>query len=125
MVTGSAAGLDRTYSSPFLSRYGSVRMREVFSDHESRLKMRQVWAALAFAQFKAGVVSKSEYEDIEAHVSEVDISRSLEIEKETRHDVVAEIRCFAEQSKAGGGKIHMGATSEDILGNAQVLSQKA
>ena len=125
MVTGSAAGLDRTYSSPFLSRYGSVRMREVFSDHESRLKMRQVWAALAFAQFKAGVVSKSEYEDIEAHVSEVDISRSLEIEKETRHDVVAEIRCFAEQSKAGGGKIHLGATSEDILGNAQVLSQKA
>ncbi len=125
MVTAPALGLDRTYSSPFSSRYGSARMREVFSEHETRLRMRQVWAALAFAQYKAGIVSKAEYEDIEAHVSEVDISRSLEIEKETGHDVVAEIRCFAGQCKAGGGKIHLGATSEDILGSAQVLQQKA
>ena len=113
-----------SFISPFGSRYGSDNMRQVFSDKSTRISMRKVWGALAFAQNKAGIVSKDELEDILVHSSKIDIPRSLEIEQETGHDVVAEIRCYSEQCRKGGKKIHLGATSEDIIGNAQVLQQK-
>ncbi|MCP4417807.1 MAG: adenylosuccinate lyase, partial [Chloroflexi bacterium] len=88
--------------------------------HKRRL-MRQVWVALATAQQQAGLVSKAQLADLEAHAEQIDIDRALEIEKETRHDVMAEIRTFAEQCKIGGGIIHWGATSADITDNVDVL----
>jgi len=45
----------------------------------------------------------------------------LEIEKETKHDVVAAIKEFAEKAKIGGGKINLGATSMDIVDNADTI----
>ncbi len=99
-------------------------MRSIFSEHHRRLSWRQVWAALAYAQHKAGKVSKAELDDIENHVADVDVSKSLEIEKEIRHDLVAELRVFSSQCKVGGGKLHWGATSMDIEDNADVLHQK-
>ncbi|MFA5247074.1 MAG: adenylosuccinate lyase [Candidatus Micrarchaeia archaeon] len=116
--------LTTSFVSVFSSRYGSQQMRETFSDCQARLSMRKVWCALATAQSKAGLFSKDELADVLAHCEKIDVSRSLEIEKETGHDVVAEIRCFSEQCRKGGKKIHLGATSEDILGNAQILQQK-
>ncbi|MBI2018065.1 adenylosuccinate lyase, partial [Candidatus Daviesbacteria bacterium] len=54
----------------------------------------------------------------------INIERILEIEKETGHDVVAAIREFAEVAKVGGGKIHLGATSMDIVDNADSIRAK-
>ena len=51
----------------------------------------------------------------------MDIARSLTVEQQTRHDVMAEIRVFAEQCPIGGGIIHWGATSADITDNVDVL----
>ncbi len=50
--------------------------------------------------------------------------RSLEIEQITRHDVMAEIKAFAEQCPTGGGVIHLGATSMDVVDNAEILRQQ-
>ncbi len=47
------------------------------------------------------------------------ISPILKIETETKHDVVAAIKEFAEKSPIGGGKIHLGATSMDVNDNAE------
>src|ERR1019366_7449464 len=44
----------------------------------------------------------------------IDIAAALEIEREIGHDLMAEIRVFAQQATVGGGKIHLGATSMDI-----------
>jgi len=51
----------------------------------------------------------------------IDIGRALAIENEIRHDLMAEIRTYAEQCKIGGGIIHLGATSMDIVDNADVI----
>lgn len=99
-------------------------MRSIFSEHHRRLTWRHVWAALAYAQYKAGLVSKAELDDIQKHQNTIDVKKSLEIEKEIRHDLVAELRVFTEQCKVGGGKLHWGATSMDIEDNADVLHQK-
>jgi adenylosuccinate lyase len=51
----------------------------------------------------------------------VDPARAAEIEAEIHHDLMAEVRCFAEQCSVGGGVLHLGATSADIQDNADAL----
>ncbi len=110
-----------TYISPFTWRYGSKTMRQIWSEEHKRRLMRRVWVALAAAQHKAGLVSAAQLADLQAHQNDINITRALEIEQETRHDVMAEIRTFAEQCPEGGGIIHWGATSADITDNVDVL----
>ncbi|MCB8942250.1 MAG: adenylosuccinate lyase [Ardenticatenaceae bacterium] len=110
-----------TYLSPFTWRYGHQAMRDIWSETHKRRLMRRVWLALATAQCEAGLVTEAQVADLQAHVADVDIVRSLEIEEETRHDVMAEIRAYAEQCPVGGGVIHLGATSADITDNVDVL----
>lgn len=112
------------YISPFSWRYGSEEMRRIWSERHKYELWRRIWVELARAQQKAGLVSRDELEDLEKHQNDLDISRILEIEKETKHDVVAAIREFAEESTIGGGKIHLGATSMDIVDNADMLRMK-
>ncbi len=112
---------DNTYTSPFSWRYGSPEMRTIFSE-EYRLQLwRTIWVALASAQSEAGLITSEELQDLKKHQKNIDIERINEIEKKTRHDVVAAIREFAEKATIGGGKIHLGATSMDIVDNADTL----
>jgi len=59
--------------------------------------------------------------DLRAHMDEIDLPRALEIEAEIQHDLMAEVRTFAEQATLGGGIIHFGATSMDVEDNADAL----
>jgi len=113
-----------TYISPFTWRYGSEEMRYIWSEVNKRRLMRRVWVALAAAQHVAGLVSSEQLADLESHADEIDIARALQIERETRHDVMAEIRAFAERCPVGGGVIHWGATSADVTDNVDVLRQR-
>jgi adenylosuccinate lyase len=113
-----------TYLSPFSWRYGTDKMREIWSEINRRKAWRKVWVELAKAQNKVGLVSKEELADIIKHENNIDINRSHEIEKEIYHDVMAEIRTYSEQCKIGGGKIHLGATSTDIIDNAEIYQIK-
>ena len=109
------------YESPFSWRYGSEKMREIFSEENKYRLWRKIWVALARAQNKNGLVGKEELEDLEKNQDNLDIERIWEIEKDTRHDVVAAIKEFVEKAKIGGGKIHLGATSMDISDNAETI----
>ena len=109
------------YTSPFSWRYGSDEMRTIFSEENKYKLWRKIWVELASAQHKQGLVSKEELSDLEKHQENLDIERIWEIEKDTRHDVVAAIKEFAEKAKIGGGKIHLGATSMDINDNAETI----
>jgi len=110
-----------TYLSPFSWRYGSDEMRQIFSEENKYKLWRRIWVELARAQSKTGLVSKIELEDLEKNQDNLEIERIWEIEKDTRHDVVAAIKEFAEKAKVGGGKIHLGATSMDISDNAETI----
>ncbi len=114
----------KKYQSPFSWRYGSEDMRKVFSEEYKYKLWRKIWVELARAQSKEGLVSQEELEDLEKHQEDLDIERIWAIEKDTRHDVVAAIKEFAETAKVGGGKIHLGATSMDINDNAETIRIK-
>ena len=113
-----------TFISPLTWRYGSSEMKALWSEEHKRLLLRRVWIALAKAQNKAGLVSDAQLADLQAHAEDFNIERALEIEAEIHHDLMAEIKTFAEQCKTGGGIIHLGATSMDVLDNADALRLK-
>jgi adenylosuccinate lyase len=109
------------YVSPFTWRYGSPTMREVWSEWTKRLLWREIWVALARVQCRYGLVTSAQVEDLAAHQEDVDLVRALAIEAEIHHDLMAEVRVYAEQCPIGGGIIHVGATSMDVKDNATVL----
>ncbi|MGQ9599236.1 MAG: adenylosuccinate lyase [Anaerolineae bacterium] len=110
-----------TFISPLTWRYGSDEMRRLWSERYRRRLWRRIWVALAEAQAELGLVNPEQVADLKAHAEEVDIERSLQIEAEIGHDVMAEIKAFAEQCPVGGSIIHLGATSMDVEDNADAL----
>ncbi len=110
-----------TFISPYTWRYGSEEMRKVFSEVHKRKLLRRVWIALAKAEMKAGLVTEDQLEELIAHKDDIDIERASEIEREIKHDLMAEIKTYAEQCPAAGGIIHLGATSMDALDNADAI----
>jgi adenylosuccinate lyase len=114
-----------TYLSPLTWRYGSEAMRRVWSEAQKRRGLRRFWVALAAAQAEAGLVTPAQVDDLRAHQDEIDIARAEAIEREVRHDLMAEIRTYAEQCPVGGPIIHLGATSMDALDNVDALRLQA
>lgn len=110
-----------TFLSPLTWRYGSEEMRRIWSEVYKRRLWRRIWVALAEAQAEQGLVTREQVEDLRAHMDEIDLERAEEIERVIHHDLMAEVRVFAEQCPLGGPIIHLGATSMDIEDNADAL----
>ncbi len=111
----------QTYLSPFTWRYGSTNMRHIWSEAHKRQLWRKLWVALAQAQQSVGLVTQSQVDDLQAHANEINVTRAHEIEAEIHHDLMAEVKTYAEQCTVGGGIIHLGATSMDIEDNTDAL----
>ncbi len=110
-----------TYLSPFTWRYGSPEMRGLWSEAHKRRLWRRIWVALAEAEQAAGLVTPEQVADLRGHAADIDLPRAHAIEAEIHHDLMAEVRTYAEQCPTGGGIIHLGATSMDIEDNADAL----
>ena len=110
-----------TYLSPFTWRYGSDGMRHIWSEVHKRRTWRRLWLALAETQAEFGLVTAAQIADLQAHIDNVDVERALQIEAEIHHDLMAELKTFAEQAPLGGAILHLGATSMDIEDNADAL----
>jgi adenylosuccinate lyase len=115
----------QSYLSPFSWRYGSQAMRQIWSEHNKRLLWRRIWVAMAEAQAEFGLVTPDQAADLRAHMGAIDIERALAIESQIHHDVMAELRAYAEQCPTGGGVIHLGMTSMDVVDNADALRTRA
>ena len=109
------------YQSPFSWRYGSSEMRGIWSEAHKRRLWREMWVSLAEIQAGYGLLTAEQLADLQAHCQQVDVPRALQIETEIQHDLMAELKAFAEQCPLGGGVLHLGATSTDIEDNADVL----
>jgi adenylosuccinate lyase len=96
-------------------------MRAIWSEEHKRRLWRRIWVALAEAQAHFGLVTAEQAADLRAHADQIDLERALQIEAEIKHDLMAEVKTFAEQCSIGGGIIHLGATSMDVEDNADAL----
>ena len=113
---------------PLDYRYGREGMKAVFSE-ESRIQYQMnVEAALARAHASLGTISKADADEITrvAGSGAVSVGRIKEIEKETRHDLMAMVKAMTEKCSGDAGKyVHLGATSNDIVDTATALQMKA
>lgn len=121
----SAAGHDR-FEHPLVSRYASAEMTRLWSPQQRHATWRRIWVALAESQREAGLpISELQLRQMRAAVDDIDFAAVARYERETRHDVMAHIHAFGDAAPAARGVIHMGATSMDVVDNADLMLTRA
>ncbi len=58
---------------------------------------------------------------VERGITDAEIARASELERELRHDVMAHVHCLGEQCPKAKPIIHLGCTSQDVVCNADNL----
>ncbi|MDD1765359.1 MAG: adenylosuccinate lyase [Methanomassiliicoccales archaeon] len=98
-------------------------MKAVFSEENKLRTQLLVEAALARAHAEMGNITNADAARIasKADLNHVKLERVKEIEKKTRHDVMAMVRALSEQSGTAGKYVHLGATSNDIIDTATAI----
>jgi adenylosuccinate lyase len=112
--------------SPLDYRYGRDEAKHIWSREGRHARQLEVERALVWAHCQLGRVSAEDYDKI-ADIADpgiVTADRVDEIERETRHDIVALTKAMAEVSGQAGWCIHLGATSNDIVDSAVALQIK-
>jgi adenylosuccinate lyase len=110
------------YQSPLSGRYASLQMRQLFSEQRKFATWRRLWLALAQAQQKLGLaITDQQLEEMADHLDDTDFEAAARYEKKFRHDVVAHIHAFGDAAPAARPIIHLGATSQFVVDNTDLL----
>jgi adenylosuccinate lyase len=98
-------------------------MRELFSDKHKFTTWRRLWIALARAQKQLGLdISDSQIAELEAHAGDIDYEAAGQYERKFRHDVMAHIHAYGDIAPSAKGIIHLGATSQFVNCNTDLLT---
>jgi len=97
-----------------IKRYSTEAMDKIWSDYNRFKTWETVELAVVEVMVDKGIVPKSSFKVIKEK-SSFDVNRVLEIEKTTRHDVIAFLTNLAENIGPDSRYIHMGMTSSDLL----------
>ncbi len=106
-----------------LERYSRERMKQIWTEENKYRTWLKVEILAAEAWAELGVIPKEAAEEIRAK-ADFDEKRILEIEKETRHDVIAFLTNVAEYVGPAARYLHWGLTSSDMLDTAMALRMK-
>ncbi|MGC4030370.1 MAG: adenylosuccinate lyase [Tepidisphaeraceae bacterium] len=112
-----------TYESPLVSRNASPEMLKLFSPRHKFGLWRRLWLALAKSERDLGIdrISPAALAQMEAALDEIDFASAAAWEKRLRHDVMAHVHTFEEAAPAAKGVIHLGATSQYVVDNADLI----
>ena len=110
------------YKSPVGNRYGTMEMNAIFSDENRHTLWRMIWASIAQAQQTVGLnITDEQIDEMRMNVGNIDYNRITQLEYITHHDVMAHIQEFSERCPKSAPIIHLGATSSDIVDNADII----
>jgi adenylosuccinate lyase len=115
------------YQEPLVSRYTSAEMQKIFSEKTKFTTWRLCWVALAEAQLELGltdIISQEMVDEMKANVENIDFDIAAQKEKEIRHDVMAHVFEYGQKCPAASGIIHLGATSQFVVCNTDLILQK-
>ncbi|HNS00050.1 MAG TPA: adenylosuccinate lyase [Planctomycetota bacterium] len=112
-----------TWEDPLAARYATAPMRRLFSERNRIRTWRAVWLALAEAQRELGLqaVTAEAIEEMRANLDRIDFAAAQAKEREIRHDVMAHVHAFGLACPHAEPVIHLGATSECVCGNADLI----
>ena len=100
-----------------IDRYTTPEMTAIWSRQSKYERWLEVEMAICKAHFDAGTIPPDDWELIRDKVA-FTLERCDEIERETRHDLAAFVRCLEESVGPAGRWIHFGVTSYDVIDTA-------
>lgn len=100
-----------------IDRYSRPEMTVVWDAETKFGKMMEVEIAVAEVQASMGMIPRNAARDI-AKKARFSVKRISEIERETKHDVIAFVSNMAENIGPAGRFVHYGMTSSDVLDTA-------
>ncbi len=115
------------YQEPLVSRYTSLEIQQLFSEKTKFTTWRKCWLALAEAEFELGltdIISEEMLHEMRANISNIDFELAAQKEKEIRHDVMAHVYEFGCKCPKAAGIIHLGATSQFVVCNTDLILQR-
>src|SRR6266576_6670752 len=112
-----------TYESPLAARNASPEMLKLFSPQHKFSLWRRLWLELARCEKDLGItrITDAALREMEAHLDDIDCALAADWEKRLRHDVMAHAHTFEEAAPAAKGIIHLGATSQYVVDNADLI----
>lgn len=115
-----------SYQSPLTERYAAREMKELFSPQRKHSTWRRLWLALAESERELGLtqISESALEQMRTHLDDINWDVAEAREKETRHDVMAHVHAFGLQCPDAAGIIHLGATSQFVNCNTDLIQYR-
>ena len=106
-----------------IDRYSTKDMKRIWSDHNKFKTWEKVEIAVAEIMKDKGIVPEQSFNTIKEK-SKFNVDRILEIEKTTRHDVIAFLTNLSENIGPDARFLHMGMTSSDLLDTSLALQCK-
>jgi adenylosuccinate lyase len=112
----------KTYANPLETRYASREMRELLSEQRKFSTWRRLWLALAEAQQELGLgITDEQLQQMRQHLDDIDFPVAEAYEAKFRHDVMAHIHAFGDVAPLARPIIHLGATSQDVGCNTDII----
>ncbi len=113
--------MDR-YVSPLAARNASAEMQAIWSPRRKFTTWRRLWLALAEAQRELGLnITAEQVAELRDHLDDVDLDAAAAYESKLRHDVMAHVHALGDQAPAARPIIHLGATSQFVNCNTELL----
>jgi len=111
------------FKSPIGTRYSAPVLSEIWNDEYKIKKMRELWINLAKAQKYLGITSITDIGIQEMTINKDNINfESIQIyEERFKHDIVANIHVFGDLCPNAKSFIHLGATSNFINDNVDII----
>ncbi|MGA2581821.1 MAG: adenylosuccinate lyase [Tepidisphaeraceae bacterium] len=112
-----------TYESPLALRNASPEMLRLFSARHKIGLWRRLWLELARCQRELGLtrITEEAVQQMEHALDDIDFDSADKWEQRLRHDVMAHVHTFAEAAPAAKEIIHLGATSQYVVDNADLI----
>ena len=112
-----------SYISPINTRYKAPILSNIWSYDSKIIKMRQLWIDLAIFQKKLGITSITDegIEELTQHIYNIDYDKINEYETKFKHDIMAHIYAFSDLCPNAKKFIHLGATSNFINDNVDMI----
>jgi len=110
------------YNDPLVNRYATKEIVNNFSDEKRYVTWRKIWLELAKAQKQLGLtITDAQIQQMEANLENIDFQEVAKLEKELHHDLMAHLHAFSKQAPLAKPIIHLGATSETVKDNADLI----
>ncbi len=120
------SGPEEKYENPLVERYAGKEMAETFSTVKKFTTWRRLWVALAEAEQELGLpITDSQLDELRRFVDELNLDVARARERQIRHDVMSQIYAYGIQCPEAKPIIHLGATSEYVRDNTELIQIRA